>query len=80
MKQRERMTVKQFCEEFGISRRTWEDWRVRGVTPPYRKLHNGKLIMFRDDVEAWFDSLPSGGMSPSDLERAKARDLVEVAL
>lgn len=79
MKQRERMTVKQFCEEYGISRRTWEDWRVRGVTPPYRKLHNGKLIMFRDDVEAWFELLPGGGMDLRALKRAKSRGLVEAA-
>lgn len=79
MKRRERMTVKQFCEEYGISRRTWEDWRVRGVTPPYRKLHNGKLIMFRDDVEAWFELLPSGGMDLRALRRGKPRGLVEAA-
>jgi hypothetical protein len=71
LSQHERLTVSDFCEELGISRRTWEEWRVRGVTPKYRKLYNGKITILRKDVDSWFDALPVNGFDPDVTQTAQ---------
>jgi hypothetical protein len=62
LKQSEWMTVKEFCDEIGISRRTWESWRTRGVTPRFRKLFNGRIVILRADADAWFDYRPHSAL------------------
>lgn len=66
MTRREYMTVQEFCDELGIGRGTWESWRRRGVTPRYRKLFNGRIVILRSDADAWFDALPGGGLAPGN--------------
>ncbi|ATE57498.1 helix-turn-helix transcriptional regulator [Actinosynnema pretiosum] len=51
------LTVEEFCQEMGISRSTFNDWRAKGRAPRARKLPNGKLRLDRSDVTTWYDSL-----------------------
>ncbi len=51
------LTVDEFCEELGISRSTFYDWRAKGRAPRVRKLPNAKLRIARADIEAWYDAL-----------------------
>ncbi|MFC4004884.1 helix-turn-helix transcriptional regulator [Prauserella oleivorans] len=54
---RRHMTVDEFCEEIGIARSTFDDWRAKGRAPQCIKLPNGKLRIRRSDYESWLDSL-----------------------
>jgi predicted DNA-binding transcriptional regulator AlpA len=54
-----RLTEREVAERFGLSRRTLQQWRIRGVGPKYLKL--GASVRYAlDDIEAF--------------ERAGARD------
>jgi hypothetical protein len=46
--------------QFGIPRKTWQNWRVLGKGPRFRKFGSGVRYKV-SDVEAWIESLPSGG-------------------
>jgi predicted DNA-binding transcriptional regulator AlpA len=57
---------------YGIPRKTLQNWRVLGRAPIYRKFGNGVRYDIRD-LEAWIDSLPSGGAGvPSCMVKGKA--------
>jgi excisionase family DNA binding protein len=51
------LTVDEFCEEMGISRSTFYDWKAKGRAPRVRKLPNAKLRIDRTDIKAWYDAL-----------------------
>jgi len=53
---RHHLTVDELCEELGIARSTFDDWRAKGRAPRCLKLPNGKLRIRRSDLEAWLDS------------------------
>ncbi|WP_435582077.1 helix-turn-helix transcriptional regulator [Amycolatopsis thermoflava] len=53
---RQHLTVDELCEELGIARSTFDDWRAKGRAPRCLKLPNGKLRIRRSDLEAWLDS------------------------
>lgn len=50
---RDKLTVAEFCEDLGISRRTFHEWRAKGRAPRCLKLPNGDLRIRRVDFEAW---------------------------
>lgn len=50
------LTVDEFCQELGIARSTFDDWRAKGRAPRCLKLPNGKLRIRRSDYELWLDS------------------------
>ncbi|MDG4772830.1 helix-turn-helix domain-containing protein [Solwaraspora sp. WMMD792] len=54
---RRHLTVADVCEELGISRSTFYDWRAKRRTPPCRKLPNGEIRIERRDYEMWLESL-----------------------
>jgi len=45
---------------YGIPRKTLQNWRVLGKGPRFRKFGSGVRYKV-SDVEAWVESLPSGG-------------------
>jgi predicted DNA-binding transcriptional regulator AlpA len=45
------------CEELGISRSTFYDWRAKRKAPPCFKLPNGDLRIRRPDFERWLSTL-----------------------
>jgi hypothetical protein len=47
-------------EIFGIPRKTWQNWRVLGRGPEYRKFGDAVRYEIRA-VEEWIESLPRGG-------------------
>jgi len=51
------LTIADVCEELGISRSTFYDWRAKRKAPPCLKLPNGDLRIRRTDFEDWLTSL-----------------------
>lgn len=51
----ERLTIAQVCEELGVSRSTFYDWRAKGRAPRCAKLPNGELRVRRDELERWLE-------------------------
>ncbi len=54
------MTIAELCEELGISRSTFYEWRAKRKAPPCLKLPNGDLRIKRIDFEDWLVSLEEG--------------------
>ncbi|EWT04411.1 excisionase [Intrasporangium chromatireducens Q5-1] len=54
---RQHMTVRDLCEELGIARSTFYDWRAARKAPPCIKLPNGDLRIRRAEFERWLESL-----------------------
>ena len=50
------LTVAQLCEELGISKSTFYDWRAARKAPPCIKLPNGGIRVRRIDFEQWLES------------------------
>ncbi|MEP9382993.1 helix-turn-helix domain-containing protein [Nocardioides sp. KR10-350] len=47
------LTVAEVCEELGVARSTFYDWRAKGHAPPCIRLPNGSLRVRRTDYEQW---------------------------
>jgi predicted DNA-binding transcriptional regulator AlpA len=47
------LTVREVCEELGITSSTWDKWRARRVGPPTIVLPNGSLRVRRTELEHW---------------------------
>ena len=52
-----RLTIAQLCEELGISRSTFYEWRAKGRAPRCIKLPNGQIRIRRAEFKRWLDSL-----------------------
>ena len=53
----DRLTIAQLCNELGISRSTFYEWRAKGRAPRCIKLPNGQIRFRRAEFERWLDSL-----------------------
>jgi len=53
---RPRLTVAEVCEDLGISRSTFYEWRTKGTGPRCIKLPNGEIRVRRAELERWLDS------------------------
>ena len=51
------LTIAEVCEELGISRSTFYDWRAKRKAPPCIKLPNGDLRIRRLAFDRWLDSM-----------------------
>jgi excisionase family DNA binding protein len=51
------LTVNDVCDELGISRSTFYDWKAKGRVPRCYRLPNGELRVRRSDFDEWFASL-----------------------
>jgi len=51
-----KLTVDEICEDLGISRRTFYEWRAHGTGPKCIKLPNGQLRVRRADYERWLET------------------------
>jgi excisionase family DNA binding protein len=60
MTTRRHLTVAEFCEEVGVTRSTFYDWRAKRRAPQCIKLPNGELRIRRSEVDRWLDSLEEG--------------------
>lgn len=57
---RQHLTVADFCQELGISRRTFYEWRAKKRAPRCIKLPNGDLRIRRIDFNDWLESCYEG--------------------
>lgn len=55
------LSVKDICEELGVARSTFYDWRAACKGPRCMKLPNGDLRVRRVDFESWLESLEQPG-------------------
>lgn len=53
----EHLTVADVCDELGISRSTFYDWRAKRKAPPCLRLPNGDLRIRRADLDDWLAAL-----------------------
>ncbi|MER7898440.1 helix-turn-helix domain-containing protein [Streptomyces sp. NPDC096046] len=49
------LTLADVCEELGVSRSTFYDWRAKRRAPRCIKLPNGDLRIRRSDLDHWLD-------------------------
>jgi predicted DNA-binding transcriptional regulator AlpA len=56
MATRQHLTITEICEELGIARSTFDDWRTKGRAPRCIKLPNGQLRIRRPEFERWLES------------------------
>jgi excisionase family DNA binding protein len=54
---RTRLTIAEVCEDLGISRSTFYEWRTKGRAPRCIKLPNGNIRINRADYERWLRTL-----------------------
>lgn len=52
---RSMLTLAEVCEELGISRSTFYDWRAKRRAPRCIKLPNGDLRIRRSELDNWLD-------------------------
>ncbi|PKW14162.1 helix-turn-helix transcriptional regulator [Saccharopolyspora spinosa] len=51
------LKVPEVCDELGIARSTFYDWRAKEQGPPCVRLPNGSLRIRRTDFEKWLNDL-----------------------
>ncbi len=54
------MTIVEFCEELGIARSTFYEWRAKRCAPRCIKMPNGELRIRRSEFERWLDAHDEG--------------------
>jgi excisionase family DNA binding protein len=54
---RRHLSIAEVCEELGISRSTFYEWRAKRKAPPCFKLPNGDLRVRRVEFERWLSAL-----------------------
>ena len=54
---RTRLTLAEVCEDLGVSRSTFYDWRAKGRGPLCIKLPNGEIRINRAEYERWLTTL-----------------------
>lgn len=53
---RDTLTVAQVCQDLGISRRTFYEWRAKKKAPRCINLPNGSLRIRRTEYRRWLES------------------------
>ena len=51
------LTIAQLCDELGVARSTFYDWRAKGASPRCIKLPNGEIRIRRTDLDQWLITL-----------------------
>jgi excisionase family DNA binding protein len=54
---RRHLTLAEVCEDLGITRSTFYDWRAKRKAPPSMKLPNGELRFRRAAYDRWLETL-----------------------
>ena len=54
------LTIADVCDELGVARSTFYDWRAKGAAPKSLKLPNGEIRVRRVDLDAWLHTLEDG--------------------
>lgn len=51
------MTVQEVLDDLNVSRRTWQEWREKGLAPNCKRLPNGQLRISQTAYQKWLNSL-----------------------
>jgi excisionase family DNA binding protein len=54
---RTRLTIADVCDDLGVSRSTFYEWRAKGRGPRCIKLLNGDIRINRAEYERWLTTL-----------------------
>jgi excisionase family DNA binding protein len=54
---RKHLTIADLCDELGVARSTFYDWRAAKKAPRCIKLPNGEIRIRRADLERWLEDL-----------------------
>lgn len=54
--QRQHLTIADVCNDLGISRRTFYEWRAKKRAPRCIKLPNGELRVRLRDLQDWLEA------------------------
>jgi excisionase family DNA binding protein len=54
---RTRLTIADVCDDLGVSRSTFYEWRAKGRGPRCIKLPNGDIRINRAEYERWLTTL-----------------------
>ena len=54
---RDKLTVDDICDDLGISRRIFYEWRAKGKAPECTPLPNGETRVTRNEYARWYKSL-----------------------
>jgi predicted DNA-binding transcriptional regulator AlpA len=54
------LTLAEVCDELGVARSTFNDWRAKGRAPKCVKLPNGSLRTRRAELDRWLTSHEHG--------------------
>jgi len=54
---RRHLTIAELCDELGVARSTFYDWRAKGAAPRSLKLPNGEVRIRRTDLDTWLATL-----------------------
>lgn len=49
------LTIAETCEELGVARSTFYEWRAKGRAPRCIKLPNGDLRIRRAELDRWLE-------------------------
>lgn len=52
---RQHLSISDVCDDLGISRRTFHEWRAKGRAPRCLKLPNGDIRIRRTDYQDWLN-------------------------
>lgn len=50
------LTLAEVLAELRVSRSTFDTWRTLGTAPKCIKLPNGRIRVYRDDLDAWLST------------------------
>jgi excisionase family DNA binding protein len=53
---RDKLTIAEICDDLGVSRRTFYEWRAKGTAPKCIPLPNGELRVRRAEYERWLEA------------------------
>jgi predicted DNA-binding transcriptional regulator AlpA len=54
---RTRLTIADICDDLGVARSTFYEWRAKGRSPRCIKLPNGDIRINRAEYERWLTTL-----------------------
>lgn len=54
------MTISDVCDELGVAKSTFYDWRAKGRAPKCIKLPNGDLRVRRAELDRWLSEREQG--------------------
>ena len=68
------LTIADVCDELGVARSTFSDWRAKGAAPKCLSLPNGEIRVRRVGLDAWLAASKMGWHDTVDIRRSRMDD------